>query len=314
MKAKTKLLYLMVMMSIAMVMVVVGVFALKSTTFQVGGSITFNAKGINATISQGTLTNCSFTDGSVAGTSKLKAITINTDKTKSDIESEFSSWQGLSLKFNDDLSGNTATITFSITNNATSGSSEYILASVTTSEGTSTNATVSVTSPSEYIDPQQTVQYTITFKITDTTSNASLSGFSIKFSLERQTEKPVGGYTVSLDVEDIPWGGNFTTLTVWKYDGTTEEITSTGTYTINNVVKMQLSNIYSVNNVVKSSSIFDAKGTVIGDSNIVAYIVDGNTETYAFGVHLWYTYTVYSDVYEVTKNASFIIKFEGGQE
>jgi hypothetical protein len=196
MKTKTKLLYLIVMMSIAMVMVVVGVFAVKTTTFQVGGNITFNAKGINATISQGSLTDCSFKDSSVVvGTDKLKAITINTDKTASQIESEFASWQGLDLKFNDDLTGNTATLTFSITNNATSVSSEYILASVSVLPGTSTNATVSVTSPSNYaslyIEPMQTVDYTITFTITDTSANASLSGFAITFNLVRDVEELV---------------------------------------------------------------------------------------------------------------------------
>jgi hypothetical protein len=246
MKLKTKLLYLMIMMSIAMVMVVVGVFAVKTTTFQVGGNITFNAKGINATISQGVLTDCSFTDSSiVAGTNKLKAITINTDKTASQIESEFAYWQGLNLKFNDDLTGSTATLKFSITNNATSGSGEYILASVSVSQGTSTNATVSVTSPTDYssisIEPQQVVEYTITFTITDTTANASLSGFAITFNLERQTEKAGEGYTLTLIYTNNSSNNYISHLKYSVNDGEYQSYPSEEPFDLKNVLTIKIS-------------------------------------------------------------------------
>jgi hypothetical protein len=247
------------------------------------------------------LTDCSFTDSSA---NKLNAITINTNKTQTELASEFSSWQGLDLKFNDDLTGNTATLKFSITNNATSGSEEYIFASVSVSQGTSTNASVSVSPSSQYIDPQQKVEYTITFTITDTTANASLSGFAITFNLERQTEK-ISGYTVEWEISRFTeeFSDFYSAiLTVWKNDGTTEEMTAYKSYTINNVVKIQISF-----KLISSDGLDGVRvGYDVSILKVEDHVILDTINAFSGTLSKDDTVTTYSDIYEVTQNGEFV--------
>jgi hypothetical protein len=170
--------------------VVVGVFAVKNVSLDVGGTIAFNAKGINATISKGLLENCSFATSSDANT-KLRSITIDTTRNETTIKnsSEYKSWSGLSLVFEDtdtepsEDNPYIAKIKFTITNNSTN-ESEYILVNITISGGDSAIIT-SATPNNETIAPGETKDCEISFTITESIS-ATLD-FSVSFNMELYT-------------------------------------------------------------------------------------------------------------------------------
>ena len=180
MKLKTKLFSLIIMFATIICILIVGVWAVKSTNFQVGGNINFAAKGINATISKGVLSSTGSFKNSGDESTKLQEIIINTSKTSSQIEKEFESWENLSLLFND--AGDDVTISFTITNNA-SKSDEIVGVNVTIDGGTMTNATATINTSRAYINPGDSVQFIITFKVTEKTVDASLVGFVIDFDM-----------------------------------------------------------------------------------------------------------------------------------
>lgn len=188
-KAKGTVLSLVLSILLVLNLVVCGVaIALSVANVTLGGSITFNAKHVNATISAGTVSG-----GTLNGTNKMQAITLDATHDGAD---EIATWSGLDLEFNE--SGDDVSISFTITNN----SEEFDLASaLTITNGTQTNATMTVSATkggsavdasSVIIDKKSgetttSVQYTITFKVTDKDKSASISGFELKFNLEKAT-------------------------------------------------------------------------------------------------------------------------------
>ena len=179
MKFKTKLVSILALFAVFFSFMIVGVLAVKTTNFNVGGNINFRATGINAVISQGTLNNALWVDESEAE-NKLKEIILNTYKTGEEIEEEFLSWQGLNLMFNEN--GEDATITFSITN--TSEHEEYFSVNSSVNQGSSTNATADILPKSVVIAPGNTQDYTITFSVTDPEINASILDFKIDLDMQ----------------------------------------------------------------------------------------------------------------------------------
>ena len=162
-------------------MLIVGVFAVKQTEFSVGGNIVFNASGINATISKGTMSG-GIWDAVVDASSKMKEIKIDTSKSESQLAEEYESWSGLDLAFNevaDDVK-----ITFTITNNATAAD-DYVVVYINVDNGTAQNAYASVTNTGAAIAGGETQTFTITFSVIEKDTNASLTGFNIGFDLRQ---------------------------------------------------------------------------------------------------------------------------------
>ena len=123
---KVKVLLLVSCFCLVLGLCIVGVLSVMKLDFSMGGNIIFNAKGINATISNGTLSESGKFKDSAQQENAMKGFTINTDKTLLEITSmpEYLSWQGLELSFNS--SAQDVTISFNVTNNDFSGTSVVI--------------------------------------------------------------------------------------------------------------------------------------------------------------------------------------------
>ncbi len=177
MKLKTKLCSTIVMFCLTIVTLMVGVWAVKSANVNIGGTLSFVAQGIEATISQGTMTNGTWQTASDA-TTKLKQIEITKDDTTSTLASKFSSWSGINLNFNEN--GDDITISFSITNNSDTNS---IAVDVSTTYASATNCTIAIDTSSATIDPNASQNFTLTMKITDKDINASMTNFTVVFTM-----------------------------------------------------------------------------------------------------------------------------------
>ena len=78
MTIKKKLITTISAFCLVTVILLVGVWALKTTSFEIGGNISFTATGINATISKGTLSSTGSWVTPDDADEKLKEIVINT--------------------------------------------------------------------------------------------------------------------------------------------------------------------------------------------------------------------------------------------
>ena len=185
MSLKGKLTTLITTFVLLVSMLIVGVFAIKKTDFEVTGNIQFKATGIEATI-ENTGFSGILTNGTV-GTDKLTDITLDTSMNATQIAAAYESWKDLSLGFGS--AGADVVLKLRITNNAQSGADNYIFSEITVDEGTSSNCTITAVndannSATAIIPPQEYADFTITFSVTDKTIDASLTGFSIKFNLQ----------------------------------------------------------------------------------------------------------------------------------
>lgn len=184
MTLKTKLILCIVAFIMIASLMLVGIFATQTVTMQIGGNVTFNATDLQVTISDGVLANGTMTDSE----SKMQGVKIDA---YDDGAEELASWQGLNLTF--DESGQDMTITFTITNNSTT---DNIQATVSVEQGTASNATVAVTTPSTSPATIQanngSQQFVITFHVTDRNSPASITGFQIDIDLEKASESSDG--------------------------------------------------------------------------------------------------------------------------
>jgi len=179
MKLKTKLIATISAFCLICVMLVVGIWALKNTSFNIGGKIDFTASGVNATVSAGVLEKGTHKTSSDA-TSKLKEFNILINDDQQDITDKSESWRDLSLLFNED--GEDVTITFSITNNNTAVD-KFLNVAVDVKQGTPTNAEVSIDPTSASIAPTKSQEFVVTFHIENTDKDASLDGFELDFTL-----------------------------------------------------------------------------------------------------------------------------------
>jgi hypothetical protein len=256
-------------------LLIVGVFSTSNASVSMSGSLTFTASGVYAKVTA----NYS-NDGST--TTKIGEKTFDSSNQGTE------EWNNKNIAFNSD--GHDVVLTITIQNLA---SDRDLYVKISDTVASISNLGKKLSNSSATISAGESQTFTITFSITD--KNTSLSNATYGYDIQLSNEE-FKGYTVSLNVESIS-SYYSETLTVWKYDGTTEKITSTGTYTINNVVQMQISYI----------------GAEPAQENYNVYIVDGDTETYAFGVKnqaSMKSEVFYSDLYEVTQDSSFIIKTE----
>ena len=159
-------------------LVVVGVFAAQSATINLGGTITFQARDVQATISAATVTNGTVADA----TNKLQQVVLDADN---DGAQAIATWAGLTLTF--DEGGDDLTITFTITNDH--GEKDLIVATTQT-DGTVDNMTMTTTVEggtgtvaSNTIAVGESAEYTVTFHITDQNDSASISGFNLAIAM-----------------------------------------------------------------------------------------------------------------------------------
>ena len=187
MSLKTKLTSLITTFVLLCSLLTVGVFAVKNTTFNVGGDIVFNVQGIEATITRGATAGFTAdkTIGDAAG-NILSNIELNNDMTAEDVADEFAPWSGLNLAFSD----NVATIKLTIKNTAEEGADNYLDITALADATTKNNARVSVVNDAggitALLQPQQSASFTITFSVIDDEYSASLEGFSVNFDIQKK--------------------------------------------------------------------------------------------------------------------------------
>ena len=187
MSLKTKLTSLITTFVLLCSLLTVGVFAVKNTTFNVGGDIVFNVQGIEATITRGATTGFTAdkTIGDAAG-NILSNIELNNNMSAQDVADAFAPWSGLNLAFSDKV----ATIKLTITNTAEEGADNYLDISAIASATTKNNARVSVVNDAggvtALLQPQQSASFTITFSVIDDEYSANLEGFSVNFDMQKK--------------------------------------------------------------------------------------------------------------------------------
>ena len=200
MTLRTKLISIIVAFVMVASLMMVSIFASPTITMQMGGNVSFNATDLQVTISDGVLANGTLEDSA----NKMKGVKIDA---YDDGAEELATWQNLNLIFNE--SGQDMTITFTITNNS---KTDNVKAAVSVNQGTATNATVSLTTPSTSPATIQanngSQQFVITFHVVDRNSPASITGFQIDIDLEKESGSGSGStdtesYTVTFnDIED----------------------------------------------------------------------------------------------------------------
>ncbi len=163
-----------------LVMMLVGVWAIKDNNLKLGGSILFSTTGITAEISQGVLEGGTFKNSADEST-KFKKIIINANKTTNEIEKEFKSWHNINLLFNEE--GEDVTVTFTITNKSKTAT-EILNVLVSVSASKMTNATATLNTYSAFLKANgDSQEFVITFSINDKRKDASLVGFEIAFEM-----------------------------------------------------------------------------------------------------------------------------------
>lgn len=201
MSLKAKLTILFTTFIILASILTVGVFAVKNTSFNVGGDILFNVKGIEATIKMESNAGFSTTDSKVIGTDVLTDIQLNNEMSADQVASEFASWSGLNLAFNKEST--TATIVLSISNEAELGKDNYLNITATATATESNNATVTVANNAggnwAVLGPKESATFTITFSVIDDEYSASLNDFSVNFDMYKlENVSSASGYTEEL--------------------------------------------------------------------------------------------------------------------
>ena len=253
MSLKKKLLLTVSMMCVVLVMLMMGVWAVKNVDFNMSGNINFTTDGILATISSGTLSGGTFAIPSDAD-EKLKEVVLNTDKTREETYEEFKSWQGLNLLF--DEYGNDVIITFAITNNSTVAD-EYLSVDVQISGQNMRNATADINNSFALLTPNGGSQtFEITFSIIDPTANASLIGFEIGFNLKRVLPKDASSTPFSFSYSDQAETAGVDEVSAQATEMLTASITKCDTSVTEVEIPMLVKNdskVYLVNSIADGS-------------------------------------------------------------
>ena len=224
MSIKTKLTSLITTFVLLCSLLTVGVFAVKNTTFNVGGDIVFNVQGIEATITRGA--TAGFTADKTIGDAEgniLSNIILNNDMSAQEVADEFAPWSGLNLAFSD----NVATIKLTIKNTAEEGADNYLDISAIASATTKNNARVSVVNDAggvtALLQPQQSATFTITFSVIDDEYSASLNDFSVNFDMQK---KVLADFPELVENEDYETDMAYQTLKFATIEGRTGLIVS----------------------------------------------------------------------------------------
>ena len=177
MTLRTKLISCIVAFVMVASLMLVSIFASPTITMQMGGNVSFIATDLQVTISDGVLANGTLEDSE----NKMQGVKIDA---YNDGATELATWTNLNLTFNEN--GEDMTITFTITNNSTM---DDIQATVTVNQGTTNNATVSVTtpttSPAVISKGNGSQQFVVTFHVENRNNPASITGFQIDIDLAK---------------------------------------------------------------------------------------------------------------------------------
>ncbi len=177
MTLRTKLISCIVAFVMVASLMLVSIFASPTITMQMGGNVSFTATDLQVTISDGVLANGTLEDSE----NKMQGVKIDA---YNDGATELATWTNLNLTFNEN--GEDMTITFTITNNSTV---DDIQATVTVNQGTTNNATVSVTTPTTtpavISKGNGSQQFVVTFHIANRNNPASITGFEINIDLAK---------------------------------------------------------------------------------------------------------------------------------
>ena len=178
MSNKVKLVSVVSAILLVISLLIGGVLAAQSVTVNLGGTITFQAKDVQATISAGVIANGSVADPE----NKMQQVVLDAEN---DGATAIATWSGLDLTFAD--AGDDVTITFTITNDH--GEKDLVVTTVQT-DGTTDNATMTAsvtggtgTVASNTIAVGGSAEYTVTFHITDQNASASITGFNLAINL-----------------------------------------------------------------------------------------------------------------------------------
>ena len=178
MSNKAKLITIVTAFVLVLSLLTVGVFAVQSATVNLGGTITFNATDVQATISAGTVANGTVTDAEA----KLQEIKLDADN---DGATAIATWGGLDLVFAE--GGDDLTITFTVTNDH---AEKGLVVTTAATPGTAVNMTMVTTVEggtgtveSNTIAVGGSAEYTVTFHITNQNASASITGFNLAIGL-----------------------------------------------------------------------------------------------------------------------------------
>ena len=246
MSTKVKLVSLISAFVLVLAIMMVAVMAVPTVTLNIGGNISFTATDLQVTISQGVLANGTLEDSA----NKMQGVKIDA---YDDGAEELATWTNLNLAFNE--SGEDMTITFTITNNS---KVDDIRATVTVDQGTTDNATVSVTTPSSSSatipanDGSQ--QFVVTFHIDNRNDSASIENFEINIDLEKYEPQVY-------DYFDFEVNDDNTTVTLTSFD---EDLADTTDIVIPATVSQNESGQWIDGNTYKVTDILSATLTSDG--------------------------------------------------
>ena len=246
MSTRVKLVSLISAFVLVLAIMMVAVMAVPTVTLNIGGNISFTATDLQVTISQGVLANGTLEDSA----NKMQGVKIDA---YDDGAEELATWTNLNLTFNE--SGEDMTITFTITNNSTV---DDIRATVTVDQGTTNNATVSVTTPSSSsaIIPANdgSQQFVVTFHIDNRNDSASIENFEINIDLEKYEPQVY-------DYFDFEVNDDNTTVTLTSFD---EDLADTTDIVIPATVSQNESGQWIDGNTYKVTDILSATLTSDG--------------------------------------------------
>ena len=264
MSTKVKLVSLISAFVLVLAIMMVAVMAIPTVTLNIGGNISFTATDLQVTISQGVLANGTIEDSA----NKMQEVKI--DAYDDGVE-ELATWTNLELTF--DESGQDMTIAFTITNNS---KVDDIRATVTVDQGTTNNATVSVTTPSSSSvripanDGSQ--QFVVTFHIEDRNDSASIENFEINIDLEKYVEP------ATYDCFDFGVNSDGTTVTLTSFD---EDLADTTDIVIPATVSQNESGQWAEGNTYTVTSIGDS--AFYGCSGLTSITLPSSLETIGHG-------------------------------
>ena len=187
MRKQTKLVVLMMSFCFVLATCLLSVFAVKNFDMNMVGEIEFIAPGLEATISQATLSGLSKKTGS----GQMQSFTLTRTMTESQISdlAGVKSWSGIKLLFDEESEG-VATISFTITNNSNKAI-ENIMVNLSTNT-TSTSPIQATPSADFCITPGASHTFTINLNVADVSTSALISGFklTVEMSIIKPSEVP----------------------------------------------------------------------------------------------------------------------------
>lgn len=264
---KKKMLIAISSFVVVVAFLIVGAFALKRASFDIGGNISFVATGIEATISKGQTSQTAVWENSNDAQSKMKEVVLNTYKNEASLLQEFQSWQGLEFNFNSDAED--IVLSFTITNTSEKAD-EYLMVSVDITADTISNVVASMKNSSVLIAPNGgSHDFEITFKVLEKDSSAKMLNFAVVFDMQYQLPYKVDADGKSLDgVYDFSISGSEASLVKCNgYDKSRLILPS--------MIQMPDSTLYDVTSIVDNTEV---NGAFYGLSAI-EYLAIPNTYT-----------------------------------